>query len=162
MGEQAHVPRGTRAATRSPHGHEDETKERRMGAWSNEPFGNDGAGDLVATMSTGEFTFDALGWAFEDDYLEVDGGQYAIALVEIALVVQGARDPHPALADVDLTTVAPLFTEDRVRWIVEMADRALLDSESSELYELWDEAGELEEWRAPSVESLTRLRSTLG
>ena len=133
-----------------------------MGAWSSEPFGNDGAGDLVATMSSGEFTFDALGWAFEDDYLEVDGGQYAIALVEIALVLQGDRAPHPELADVDLTQVAPQFTEDRVRWIVEMADRALTDSESSELYELWEEAGELDAWRAPSVASLDRLRSTLG
>ncbi|ACZ21075.1 hypothetical protein Sked_11310 [Sanguibacter keddieii DSM 10542] len=133
-----------------------------MGAWSSEPFGNDGAGDLVADIERGEFTFDALGWAFEDDYLEVDGGQYAIALVEIALVLQGDRAPHPALADVDLSQVAEQFTEDKVRWIVEMADRALTDSETSELYELWEEAGELDSWRAPSVESLDRLRSTLG
>jgi len=42
-----------------------------------------------------------------------------------------------------------------------MADRALTDSESSELYELWEEAGSLDEWRTPSVESLDRLRATL-
>ncbi len=133
-----------------------------MGAWSSEPFGNDGAGDLVADIQHGEFSFEGLGWAFEDDYLEVDGGQYAIALVEIALVVQGTEPTHPALADVDLSKVAPLFTEDKIRWIVEMADRALTDSESSELYELWEEAGSLDEWRAPSVESLDRLRATLA
>lgn len=132
-----------------------------MGAWSSEPFGNDGAGDLVATIANGQFTFDELAWAFEDDYLEVDGGQYALALVEIALVLRGVRPAHPELADVDLTPVAGLFTEDRLRWIVEMADRALTDSETSELYELWEEAGTLEEWREPSVASLDSLRATL-
>ena len=97
-----------------------------MGAWGSGPFENDGAGDLLASIRAGDFSFDALGWAFEDGYLEVDGGQIALALVDLAL---------------------------------DVADTTLSGSEASELYELWEETENLDEWLRPATAAVDALRT---
>lgn len=128
-----------------------------MGAWGVAPFDNDGAGDLVASIRHGDFSFDEL--EVDDDYLEVDGGQYAIALVAIALVVLGRRAAPAELDGVDVASLRAAFTPERLAWIVALAERTVEGAECSELYELWEEAGELDAWRTPAVEALELLRA---
>jgi Domain of unknown function (DUF4259) len=129
-----------------------------MGAWGTKPFENDGAGDLVVMLKSKEFSFDDLGWAFEDDYLEVDGGQFALALVDIALMALGERSVGEELVGVDLVAFAEELDAARVAWILEVAERTVTDGEASELHELWDEAGSLDEWRKPAIEAIAQLR----
>ena len=86
-----------------------------MGAWGSGPFENDGAGDLIASIGHGDFTFESVAWAFEGDYLEVDGGQIAIALLELVLIVRADRKRDPATQDLDLDsfTAAPVSARTR-------------------------------------------------
>lgn len=130
-----------------------------MGAWGSGPFENDGAGDLLGSIRDGDFSFDELGWAFEDGYLEVDGGQIALALVDLALVGLGVRPATAELVDVDLATFAASLSHERLDWILDVADRALSGSEASELYELWEETESLDEWRRPAETSVLELRT---
>lgn len=130
-----------------------------MGAWGSGPFENDGAGDLLASIRSGDFSFDALGWAFEDGYLEVDGGQIALALVDLALVGLGVRPRSTDVEDLDLTSFVADLTGDRLVWILDVADTTLSGSEASELYELWEETDDLDEWLRPATASVDELRT---
>ena len=130
-----------------------------MGAWGSGPFENDGAGDLVASIRAGDFSFDELGWAFEDGYLEVDGGQIALALVDLALVGLGIHAPASGVADLDLTDFVADLSRERLDWIVSVAERTLSGSEASELYELWEETDELDGWLRPAEVSVGELRA---
>lgn len=130
-----------------------------MGAWGSGPFENDGAGDLLASIRSGDFSFDELGWAFEDGYLEVDGGQIALALVDLALVGLGVRPPSPVLEDLDLTGFSAELSGERLSWIVGVADTALSGAEASELYELWEETEDLDGWLRPAAASVSELRA---
>lgn len=129
-----------------------------MGAWGVGPFDSDGAGDLLAMIRHGEFTFAEVDPYFEDDeYVEADGGQAALALVELALAVHGA--PHAAVPDEEtlVPAFAPHLTPDRTRWLLEQAERVLADPDTSELYELWTEPG-ADAWLAGARSSVDRLR----
>ncbi|MDF9717477.1 DUF4259 domain-containing protein [Nocardioides sp. ChNu-153] len=131
-----------------------------MGTWGLGPFDNDGAADLLGEIEDGTFSFDAIEWAFDGDYLDADGGEFAVALVELALVALEAHDPSEEVADLDLTAFAALLTPERLAWLVRQGERALAGTEASELHELWAEAGEdeLEAWRAATRTSLSELR----
>lgn len=131
-----------------------------MGAWGYDWNENDGALDLLASMREGDFSFESIGWAFEDEYLEVDGGQYALALVEVVLAALKVREAGKALEGIDLNEARTLFTAERVAWIISTAERTLAGAEGSELYELWEEAGTLGEWRDPAERSVQLLAST--
>lgn len=127
-----------------------------MGVWGTGTFENDGALDLVADLRSGTFTWDSLGWSHEgQEYVEADSGQYALALVEIAAALHGG-DPSP-VDGLDLAPLAPLFTPERVALIAAQARRVLSDADHSELYELWEEAGELEPWLSGARAALERL-----
>ncbi|WP_447645472.1 DUF4259 domain-containing protein [Nocardioides zeae] len=130
-----------------------------MGTWGTGPFDNDGAADLLGEIEDGTFSFDAVEWAFDDGHLTTDGGEFAGALIELALIALEARDPSEEVADLDLDDFRSALTPDRLRWLVQQGERALSE-ESSEVYELWAEAGEdeLDEWRAATARSLTELR----
>lgn len=130
-----------------------------MGAWGSGPFENDGVLDLLASMRHRGFSFEDIAWAFEDDYLEIDGGQYAIALVEIALTALGERAADPALEGVNIASLRGLLTPNRLAWVVAMADRTLEGPGSSELYELWEETEFLGEWLDPATKALDLLRT---
>ncbi|NMM83774.1 hypothetical protein B2J88_05290 [Rhodococcus sp. SRB_17] len=130
-----------------------------MGAWGSGPFENDGAGDLVASIGHGDFTFASVEWAFEDDYLEVDGGQIAVALLELVLIVRADRKRDPLVEELDLDDFADALTGERLAWLIDMVERTIASSDS-ELFELWDEQGpeELAAWRIPVVDGLEDLR----
>ncbi|MEP7764998.1 DUF4259 domain-containing protein [Sanguibacter sp. 25GB23B1] len=135
-----------------------------MGAWGSGPFENDGAVDLLASIRAGEFSFDELGWAFEDDYLEVDGGQIALALVDLSLVGLGVRNGPPSsdLTGIDLGPFLAGLSRERLAWVVSVADRTLSGSEASELYELWEETDELDTWLRSAEESVGELKAYQG
>ncbi|WP_454557298.1 DUF4259 domain-containing protein, partial [Salmonella enterica] len=80
--------------------------------WGSGPFENDGAGDLIASIGHGDFTFETVEWAFEDDYLEVDGGQIAVALLELVLIVRADRKRDPATQDLDLDSFTSTLTSE--------------------------------------------------
>ncbi|WP_425956778.1 DUF4259 domain-containing protein [Xylanimonas sp. McL0601] len=116
-----------------------------MGAWGIGPFENDGAADLVANIRQGRFTFENIMWAFEDPaYVDVDGGQIAVALGALVQATRGlAANPVP---DLDLDAFSDQLTPARVEWVRTQIDRVTDGSLSSELYELWEEADELDQW----------------
>ena len=104
-------------------------------------------------MGAGAFSFEEVDWAFEDsEYLEVDGGQIAIALGALVRAVQG----HPGSLgpELDLSSFAARLTPARVGWVREGIERALAGPEASELFELWQETDEFEQWFQASRASL--------
>lgn len=124
-----------------------------MGAWGIGPFENDNAAELLDQVRSGDFAFEAMDWAFEDpDYLEVDGGQFAIALGSLVQVARGEL-PLPA-PDLNLSSFAAQLTSDRVKWIRAQVERALSGADYSELYDLWADTGELKSWVEASQASL--------
>ncbi|AZS42556.1 hypothetical protein BWL13_00090 [Microbacterium oleivorans] len=130
-----------------------------MGAWSEEPFGNDTAADWAWELD------EADSWAFVTDVLQsyAAGGEEdqdvdAIAVAAAAVVAHGAG---LALSDQEDTESVEGFLA-RVgappASVVALA-RAALDKVGgdSELAELWAESDEIDEWRA----TLTRVRDAL-
>jgi len=116
-----------------------------MGTWGIGPFDNDGAADLVADIRDGQFTFEGIQWAFEDpDYLEVDGGQIAIALG--ALIESVRKGQGLEGLDFDPPVFTDQITPERVTWVRSQIARTLAGDERSELHELWKESGDLEAW----------------
>ena len=133
-----------------------------MGAWGSGPFENDDALDAVGELVDGSFELDDLREAVESDYLEAPEGSVALALVEIALAALGRTDPAAQLDEVDIRLVATQFDDAAYELILRAADRAL-DPTASELFELWEEAGEdeLAEWRSTGVASIEQLRAAI-
>ena len=124
-----------------------------MGAWGYGPFDNDGAGDLLADIRKGNFTFEGVEWAFEDpDYLEVDGGQIVIALAALARAFLGGLAAPESVPNLEV--FGAQLTADRLAWIQSQLDRTLSDGKSSELYELWEDSGDLEKWLESSRASI--------
>lgn len=127
-----------------------------MGTWGVGAFENDGALDLVADLGSDGFAFDEIMEDFEDeDYLEVDSGQIALALAELAVVIK-KNLPSP-VEGLDLEAVAPLFTPEVVGFIRTQVRRTLSDAEHSELYELWEETDDLDAWLSASRATLDEL-----
>lgn len=125
-----------------------------MGAWSHEPFGNDTAGDwsdgLLETqdLSSIDATLDAVDEVGED-YLEADLASEAIGAIEVLAKLLGKG------------TQSDAYTEDIDQWVKDhplqpsaellaKARRTIkrIQSPDSELLELWDEAGEADDWKA--------------
>lgn len=126
-----------------------------MGAWGHGPFENDGAGDLLAGLRHGDVDLDGLAWAFEDeDYLEVDGGQIAVALAELVVRLR-AGEETPDVGDPAVLLAA--MTPERTAWLRRQVERTIADAETSELYELWAEADLLDEWLTATRATLERL-----
>lgn len=60
-----------------------------MGTWDMGPFDNDGAGDLLAALRAGCFDIDDYCRHVDEEYLEADDAQAAIALAEVVAVARG-------------------------------------------------------------------------
>jgi hypothetical protein len=133
----------------------------RMGAWGVGSLENDGAGDLLASIRHGDFTYDDFAWAFADsEYVEVDSGQAAIAMLTLLLAIRGIA-PLPEIEPVPLDGVASELTAERIEAICTMVERTTADAETSELYDLWAESGDVAAWRDAVVRDLARLRASL-
>lgn len=134
-----------------------------MGAWGSGAFENDDALDAVGDLVDGTFELDELRAALDADYLEAPDGSVALALVEVALATLGRTDPAAELDEVDIRLLATQFDDAAYELILQVAERALRP-DASELYELWEEAGEddLAEWRATAAASVEQLRAAIA
>jgi len=132
-----------------------------MGTWGSGPFENDGAGDLLAAIRAGDFDIDDYCAHVDEEYLEADDAQAAIALAEIVAVAHGLRPESRELHGIDAAAYVASLTAEQRAWIVGTLGRAIADSDTSELHELWAENGpeDLEEWRAPIASRLESLRA---
>jgi hypothetical protein len=132
-----------------------------MGAWSHEPFGNDTACDwsygLLETndLSSVEAALDAVA-EIGEDYLESDIAMEAIAAAEVLAKLLGKGIQTDS------------YTEEIDQWVtahpqkpssalLAKARRAIqrIQSEPSELLELWEEGDEANAWK----DSLQKLAS---
>ena len=134
-----------------------------MGAWGSGSFENDDALDAVDALVDGSFTLDELREALAADYLEAPEGSVALALVEVALAALGRIDPPAELDEVDIRLLATQFDDAAYALILTAAERAV-QPDGSELYELWEEAGDEEfaEWRTSAMASVDALRAALA
>jgi hypothetical protein len=137
-----------------------------MGAWSHESFGNDDACDWLAQLeeqddfSVVESAFDAVIDAGAD-YLEAPEACEAIAAAEVVARAQGNVGTQDDISqDIDAwlqrVKVKPSAT------VIAKARRALdrIQTEPSELMELWEESDDADAWRA-AVKALAARVSVL-
>ena len=142
------------------------TKRRKhVGAWSHEPFGNDTACDwsygLLETedLSSIESALDAV-LDNDEDYLDADLASEAIAAIEVLAKLQGKG------------TQIDSYTHEIDQWVKQHPQQPSLSllskakkvveriqSEDSELLELWEEAEESDAWKA-SLQQLAAAIST--
>ncbi|WP_165350427.1 DUF4259 domain-containing protein [Xylanimonas protaetiae] len=117
-----------------------------MGASGTGPFENDAAMDMLDDIVTGNFNgVESIEWAFDDpDYLEVDGGQMAIALG--ALIRSERGEPGPEVPEVERADFRFDITPELITWVRTQISRALSGPETSEAYGLWAESDGLDEW----------------
>lgn len=128
-----------------------------MGHWS---LRNDDALDVLDSLREGEFSFAEVEWAFEDDdYLEANGGQIAVALAELAIAAN--RGQPERIDDLKLSTIAGHFTDENLRFLRKQVARTLSGAETSELYELWADTEDFPQWLA-ATESLQRRLVSIG
>lgn len=134
-----------------------------MGTWGSGPFENDGAGDLLADIRAGAFDIDDYCRHVDEEYLEADEAQAAIALAEVVAVAQGLRPAPGELDGIDAAAYVGALTPQQRAWILTTLERAIAGDDTSELHELWAENGpeDLAEWRSPVASRLASLR-TLG
>ncbi|WP_439563549.1 DUF4259 domain-containing protein [Microcella sp.] len=134
-----------------------------MGAWGSGPFENDDALDAVDALVDGSFALDDLRAALQSDYLEAPEGSVALALAEVALATLGRIDPPAELDEVDIRLLATQLDDAAYELILRAAERAV-QADGSELYELWEDAGddELVEWRTAAVTSVEALRAAIA
>nr|VDG63756.1 Uncharacterised protein [Streptococcus thermophilus] len=109
-----------------------------MGTWDVGPFDNDPAAEAVAALADGSFRMDQFRFECGRGPLGTDEAESVIAL---AAVINGhVPEGHAAALDFP-------FTLDDRRWIRRRAEQAVRPG-TSELYDLWENAGELENWLA--------------
>lgn len=128
-----------------------------MGAWGRKVFQNDTALDLVDEVLDGSFDLDEFRKDFrrEEDEGYLDASQGA-ALLALGALVRIARNEdhadldvlleHAEAEEVDLTDFIDQFSDEDIQTLRELIGVVIREPSSSELYELWEESGELEQW----------------
>ena len=132
-----------------------------MGTWGSGPFENDGAGDLLAAIRAGDFDIDDYTRHVDEEYLEADDAQAAVALAEVVAVAHGLRPAPAQLEGIDAAAYTRSLTAEQRAWSLTTLERTIADSDTSELHELWAENGpeDLAEWRTPISTRLESLRA---
>lgn len=132
-----------------------------MGTWGSGPFENDAAGDLLVAVRAGEFDIADFTSHVDDEYVEVEDSQAAIAIAEIVAAAHGLLPAPEQLDGIDAVAYAASLTPEQREWILATLERTIADPETSELYELWAENGpeDVEEWRAPILKRLESLKT---
>ncbi|WP_394177328.1 DUF4259 domain-containing protein [Yoonia maritima] len=125
-----------------------------MGAWGVGSLDNDGSQDWLTDFS--EFgasaatdILDACSDAIASGYIDGDIGSGIIALAEVVAAALGAMDED--LSDqleepVENHKDALLDVDNVQARTSEAVEAVTSDAEASELFDLWQEAGELDEW----------------
>ncbi|MDY6054996.1 DUF4259 domain-containing protein [Micrococcus sp.] len=128
-----------------------------MGTWGVHVFQNDAAQDLVDEILEGTYRLDEHRQEYraEEDALYIDA-EAGARLLALGALVRVARNEDAAAADalaeiadtdeLDLDGLLEQFTDEDLQQLRELIAITLREPASSELYELWEESGELEEW----------------
>jgi hypothetical protein len=140
-------------------------KEKRMGAWSHESFGNDTAADWAAGLEASAdlgYVENTLQSVLDagDDYLDADQACEAIAAAEVVARLQGnfgVRDAYSEAVDdwVERTRLVP-------GGVLAAKAHQVLDrivSEPSELLELWEETEDASDWLSAVNELRARIKA---
>ena len=135
-----------------------------MSAWGMHAFENDDAQDLVDQILDGTFRLDERRGTFrseEDGYIDAASGAELIALGAVVRVAQDAESPAAdALREIagtdelDLEDFLAQFTHEDLQTLRELIGVVIREPSCSELYQLWEESGELEQWLEYSRECL--------
>jgi len=124
-----------------------------MATWSTEPFGNDSAVDWsygleqVNDLSLIDNALDRV-LACGNDYLESPEAEEAIAAIDVIARLKGnfyVQDSHTESADTWVAAHALIPTPALIDKAIRVLDR--IGTEPSELYELWQEGEDFDEWR---------------
>ena len=110
-----------------------------MGTWDTGPFDNDPAIEAVDAVVNG--TLDIAQFRF-DCGLGSLGTDEAASVIALAAMLNGHLPERHSGAGVD----SPFTFDDR-QWIRRRA-RSILRPGGSELYSMWEDAGELDQWLA--------------
>ncbi|MBY0566111.1 MAG: DUF4259 domain-containing protein [Hyphomonadaceae bacterium] len=122
-----------------------------MGAWGSGHFDNDDAGDFVGELvdsknwSVVEAAFDAVLSIGDGDYLEAPEASMAVAAAAIVAHALGTLAAN--IAPEDVPAIGALGSPDTALVTKARAAVARLKKQS-ELGDLWEEAGEKDEWLA--------------
>ena len=108
-----------------------------MGTWNYGPFDNDAAREAVQRLLDGQFRMDQFRFNVGERPLDSREAEVVVALAALL------RGNCPR--GVDCEALTRTLTLDDRRWIRRKL-REVLNSEDSELYEQWADAGELEQW----------------
>ncbi|WP_288833243.1 DUF4259 domain-containing protein [uncultured Corynebacterium sp.] len=108
-----------------------------MGTWNYGPFDNDKARDTVRQLADGSFDMAQFRFDCGDAPLDSERAEIVVALV----AVLNGHLP----ADADPRALDYQFTFRERRWLRSKL-REALDPHNSELYELWSETGEVDQW----------------
>ena len=134
-----------------------------MGTWSHEPFGNDTANDWAydleeaRDLSHVEAALDKV-LEIGDDYLEARDAEEAIAAVEVLAKLLGRGTQSDAYTEkVDAWVDEVKLTPTPALRIKAKQVLRRVDSDNSEILELWQEGEDADEWR----KSLAQLHSAL-
>ena len=110
-----------------------------MGTWNTGPFDNDSAADAVAALVDGTFRMDQFRF-------ECDRGPLGTEDAELVIALAAVLNGHVPAAEKAGALQYPFTADDR-RWIRRQAAQ-IVRRGGSELYDLWEDAGELENWLA--------------
>ncbi|WP_372025588.1 DUF4259 domain-containing protein [Rhodococcus sp. NyZ502] len=132
-----------------------------MGTWGSGPFDNDVAGDLLSAVQAGDYDIDDYASHPDGGYLDADDAQTAIAVAEILAVAHGVAPKPVQLDGIDAAGDVSTLSPEPKSWVLAALERAVSDSDTSELYELWEENGpeDLAAWRAPILSRLASLKT---
>ncbi|WP_342319659.1 DUF4259 domain-containing protein [Corynebacterium mayonis] len=108
-----------------------------MGTWNCGPFDNDSALDTVSDLVEGTFNMDQFRFDCGAGHLDSDNGA---AVVALNAVING-HVPSPK----DAAALKYRFTFQERHWLKQKL-REVLDPNNSELYQMWNDSGDLNKW----------------
>ncbi|MEJ6402069.1 DUF4259 domain-containing protein [Yoonia sp. 2307UL14-13] len=136
-----------------------------MGAWGMGSLENDSSLDWLADFEdlgpeAAVEILDATDHSLSEGYIDVDVGGGVIVLAEILAASRGK--PNPALQEqlsgpLGQHRSALLAVDDLRPRTLKALDAVLSGAESSELYDLWEEAGAVDAWAEQVREVKSRL-----
>ncbi len=138
-----------------------------MGAWGMGSLENDSSLDWLADFEdlgpeAAVEILDATDQSVSEGYIDLDVGGGVIVLAEILAASRGK--PNPALQEqlagpLGQHKSALLAVHDLQPRTLKALDAVLSGAEMSELYDLWEEAGEVDAWAAQVREVKARLEA---
>ena len=137
-----------------------------MGAWDTTSFGNDTACDWLAELIDSGSS-DMIADAFDSvisadgDFIESSTGEEAVAAAEVLAWLQGRPGPSSDATE-GLDDWMEEQEEEEYERLLKKGRKTLdiVAGDQSELKEIWEESGELEDWAKSIADLKVRLRES--